>query len=137
MSDRSRLLGVVSATSSTHILPTFDYTGVTRSQDGDGPLWASKSFSETYGWRLEHYVHVFLQSMGRTQCLSLLLFTQPPNQWRKGRDKYHTDQSSYFYNNRTTIEKLILLVSFCFFMLRNILQNEILVIRYYRGYSTS
>ncbi len=27
------------------------------------------------------------------------------------RDKYYTDQSSYLYNNWTTIEKLILLVT--------------------------
>ncbi len=45
-------------------------------------------------------------ALGKTQRLSLSLFTQPSNQWRRGGDKYYTNQSSC-----TTIEKLILLVT--------------------------
>ncbi len=42
-------------------LPTFDYPGLTRSQDGDGcpHFELQKCSSETYGWRHGHYVHVF------------------------------------------------------------------------------
>ncbi len=41
-------------------------------------------------------------ALGKTQRLSL--FTQPSNHWKRGRDKYYTDQSSYSGNNWTNRE---------------------------------
>ncbi len=43
-------------------------------------------------------------ALGKTQRLSLSLFTQPSNHWKRGRDKYYTDQSSYSDNNWTNRE---------------------------------
>ncbi len=66
LSPLSRLVGVVSATSSTHIPPIFDYPGVACFQDGDGrlrPLWASKILFRNLRVTSRTLRPFFLQSM--------------------------------------------------------------------------
>ncbi len=60
-----RLVGVVSATSSTHILPfcplsiIWEWRAAKMTTAVSVHFELQKCFSETYGWRHGHYVHVF------------------------------------------------------------------------------